>query len=405
MDINTIRADFPILKQKIYGYPLAYLDSAATSQKPDSVINALSQFYQQNNANIHRGVYYLSESATKAYENARHSVQRFINAPHAKECIFVRSTTEAINLVAQCFGHLRVQPGDEIALSAMEHHSNIVPWQMLCEKKGATLKILPMNQRGELELDTLEHILTPKTKLLAITHASNALGTLNPIKKIIDVAHAHQVPVLVDGAQSTPHLKIDVQDLDCDFFTFSGHKTYGPTGIGVLYGKSRWLESMPPYQGGGEMISHVSFAKTTYNDLPYKFEAGTPAIAEVIALGTALEYIESIGWDFIRNHEQQLLAYATEALSSLPFIKLIGTAEEKIGVISFTMEGVHPHDVGSIVDQYGVAIRAGHHCAMPIMDFFNIPATARASFGLYNTLSDIDQLLQALQEVRKIFKL
>jgi cysteine desulfurase/selenocysteine lyase len=407
MDLNTIkkiRADFPILKKTIHGHPLVYLDNAATTQKPQCVLDALDDYYKNSNANIHRGVHHLSTLATKAYEDSRIIVQKFINAKHAKECIFVRSTTEAVNLVANSFGNKYIKADDEILISAMEHHSNIVPWQMLCQSKSAHLKIIPMNERGELKLETLEKLLTPKTKLLAITHASNALGTLNPLAEIIQIAHAHHVPVFVDGAQSAPHLKIDVQALDCDFFAFSSHKTYGPTGIGVLYGKSHLLEAMPPYQGGGEMILQVSFEKSTYNDIPFKFEAGTPAIAEVIALGSALEYLNDLGWDFITNHEKLLLKYATEKLSAFPGLKLIGTAKEKVGVISFTLDGLHPHDIGSIVDQSGVAIRTGHHCAMPIMDFYNIPATARASFGIYNTLEDIDQLIDGLYEVRRIFK-
>lgn len=403
-NIKNVRADFPILKKIIHGHPLAYLDNTATTQKPQCVIDALNQYYTEKNANIHRGVHHLSTVATESYENSRITVQNFINAKHAKECIFVRSATEAINLVASSFGNRFLEKDDEILISALEHHSNIVPWQMICQTKGAHLKVIPMNTQGELKLETLEQLLTKKTKLLAITHASNALGTLNPLAEIIQKAHAQGIPVLVDGAQSAPHLKIDVQALDCDFFTFSGHKIYGPTGVGVLYGKAHLLEAMPPYQGGGEMILQVSFEKSTYNEIPFKFEAGTPAIAEVIALGTALQYLNNLGWDFITGHEKTLLQYATEKLSAVPGLKIIGTAKEKVGVISFTMEGVHPHDIGSIVDQSGVAIRTGHHCAMPIMDFFNIPATARASFGIYNTIDDIDQLITGLQEVRRIFK-
>ncbi|HXH54854.1 MAG TPA: cysteine desulfurase, partial [Gammaproteobacteria bacterium] len=381
-----------------------YLDNAATTQKPQCVLDTLNQYYSEMNANIHRGVHQLSTIATQAFESARTSVQKFINAKQAKECIFVRGATEAINLVAASFGGKFVNSGDEILVSAMEHHSNIVPWQMLCQAKGAHLKVIPMNERGELKLETLEQLLSKKTKLLAITHASNALGTLNPLKEIIQSAHAHHIPVLVDGAQSAPHLKIDVQALDCDFFTFSSHKTYGPTGVGVLYGKAHLLEAMPPYQGGGDMILQVSFEKSTYNEIPFKFEAGTPAIAEAIALGSALEYLERLGWDFITKHEKTLLGDATEKLSSFPGLKIIGTAKEKVGVISFTLDGVHPHDIGSILDQFGIAIRAGHHCAMPIMDFFNVPATARVSFGIYNTLDDIDKLIMGLHEVRRIFK-
>lgn len=404
MNFNLVRKDFPILKQSIHGHPLAYLDNANTTQKPQVVIDALTDYYEHTNANIHRAVHYLSEKATKAYEHARETVQHFINAPAAKNCIFVKSTTEAINLVATSFGQRFVRAGDEILISALEHHSNIVPWQLLCKQTGANLKVIPMNKQGELELNQIEDYFTPKTKLLAISHASNALGTLNPIKKIIKIAHAHEVPVLVDGAQTAPHIPIDVQDLDCDFFVFSSHKIYGPTGIGVLYGKTSWLEEMPPYQGGGNMISTVSFERTTYNELPFKFEAGTPAIAEAIALAAALDYLTTIGWHAIQKHEEMLLNYAIQALDALPDIRLIGTASERISVISFVMDGVHPHDIASIVDQQGVAVRAGHHCSMPIMDYFKVPATVRASIGIYNTTADIDQLLQALTEVRKIFK-
>jgi cysteine desulfurase/selenocysteine lyase len=403
MKIENIRHDFPILQKTFSGYPLTYLDNAATTQKPQIVIDVLSQYYESMNANIHRGVYALSEQATKAYEEARHIVQRFINAPSARECIFLRSTTEAINLVATCFGELFINAGDEILISAMEHHSNIVPWQMLCQRKGAFLKVIPINTTGELDIDTLEQHFSAKTKLLGICHAANAIGTLNPIQTIIQKAHAHQIPVLVDAAQSATHCPIDVQALDCDFLTFSSHKIYGPTGVGVLYGKAKWLEIMPPYQGGGDMISSVSFDKTTYNDIPFKFEAGTPAIASTIAFGSALNYLSAIGWDWIEAHEKQLLDTATDALSSLPFIRPIGTAKNKIGILSFVMEGVHPHDVGSIADQYGVALRTGHHCAMPLMDFYQVPATVRASFGLYNTLEDIDRFIQALHTVHKIF--
>jgi len=401
--LQNIRADFPILQKTIHGHPLVYLDNAATTQKPQCVLDALNQYYSGMNANIHRGVHQLSTTATEAYENARITVQKFINAKQAKECIFVRGATEAINLVAASFGGKFVNSGDEILISAMEHHSNIVPWQLLCQAKGAHLKVIPINERGELKLETIEQLFSKKTKLLAITHASNALGTQNPLAEIIQSAHAHHIPVLVDGAQSAPHLKIDVQALDCDFFTFSSHKTYGPTGVGILYGKTHWLEAMPPYQGGGEMILEVSFEKSTYNEIPFKFEAGTPAIAEVIAFGSALEYLERLGWDFITTHEKTLLRDATEKLSAFPGLKIIGTAKEKVGVISFMLDGVHPHDIGSILDQFGIAIRTGHHCAMPIMDFFNVPATARASFGIYNTIDDIDKLMMGLHEVRRIF--
>lgn len=405
MNIDTIRNHFPILNQLVHQHPLAYLDNAATTQKPQCVIEALSHYYREMNANIHRGVYTLSEKATEAFENARCTVQTFLNAQFAKECIFVKSTTEAINLVARSYGDRFIKENDEVLISAMEHHSNIVPWQMLCQSKGAHLKIIPINTNGELPIDKLEDYFSKKTKLLAITHVSNALGTLNPLRDIIKKAHAHHIPVLVDGAQSAPHLKIDVQELDCDFFTFSGHKIYGPTGIGVLYGKAQWLEAMPPYQGGGEMVLQVSFEKTLYKELPLKFEAGTPPIAEAIGLAEALNYLTAIGWQTIMEYEDSLLNYATKALSSLAGVKIIGNPQHRIGALSFTMEGAHPHDIGTIVDQFGIAIRTGHHCAMPIMDFYGIPATARASFAIYNTITEIDRLVNALQEVKQLFKL
>jgi len=404
MTLKDIHTQFPILNKPIRGKRLAYLDNAATTQKPKSVIDSLTRYYSEINANTHRGVHYLSEQATFQYEQTRQTVKQFINARDTRECVFVRSTTEAINLVADSFGKAYVKEGDEILISLMEHHSNIVPWQMLCQRAKAHLKIIPLNAQGELDLNALPSLLTHRTKLLALSHASNALGTLNPIQEIIHLAHQKDIPVLIDGAQSAPHLKIDVQALDCDFFTFSGHKVYGPTGIGVLYGKSQWLENMPPYQGGGDMILNVTIEKTIYNDIPYKFEAGTPAIAEVIALGTALHYLENIGFPLITQHENHLLTIATQALSEIPGIRLIGPTKDKIGVISFIMEGIHPHDIGTIVDQSGVAIRTGHHCAMPLMDFLGITATARASFGLYNTEEDIEQLVKALYEVKRLFK-
>lgn len=403
-NILQCQQDFPILKQTIHGQRLAYLDNAATTQKPQSVIDALSHYYTHLNANVHRGVHHLSEKATEAFDAARGAVQSFIHAPFAKECIFVRSSTEAINLVARSFGDAFVKPGDDILISALEHHSNIVPWQMLCQRVGARLNVIPINHQGEIQLDTLKTLLTPNTKLLAITHASNALGTLNPIREIIQIAHAHGVPVLVDGAQSAPHLKIDVQELDCDFFVFSSHKLYGPTGVGVLYGKSKWLEIMPPFHGGGDMIKSVTFEKSTYQEIPFKFEAGTPAIAEVIGLKAAIEYLNQIGFEAIHHHEQTLLKYLKEKLKAIPNVQLIGEGTQNIGVVSFVMDGIHPHDIGSIVDQMGVAIRTGHHCAMPIMDFFQVPATARVSLGIYNTEEDIDQLAIALNEVNRVFK-
>lgn len=403
MSLPDLRSDFPILTQRFYDKPLIYLDNAATTQKPQSVIDAIQHYYESQNANIHRGVYALSERATLAFEQARMTVQQFINAADPKECLFVKSTTEAINLIAYSFGERYVQPGDEILISAMEHHANIVPWQMMCERKGAKLIVIPMNKLGELELKNWEKLLTPKTKLLAITHVSNAIGTINPIEKLIKIAHEAKVPVLVDAAQSVPHFQVDVQALDCDFLTFSGHKIYGPTGIGVLWGKTQWLEELPPYQGGGDMIRQVSFSKTTFNDLPYKFEAGTPPIAQAIGLAAALNYLNELGWDNILEHERQLLSHATEALNTLPNCRIIGQASEKVGVISFTLGNIHPHDIGSIVDQYGVALRAGHHCAMPLMEYFGVAATARISFGIYNTIQDIEVLMKALDQVKTIF--
>jgi cysteine desulfurase/selenocysteine lyase len=402
-DVERVRADFPILQRKVHGKPLVYLDNAATSQKPRAVIDAIVRYYEGTNANIHRGVHYLSETATADYEAARQIAQRFINAPHAHEVIFVRGTTEGINLVAQTFGRARVQSGDEVLITAMEHHSNIVPWQILCGEKGAKLRVAPINDQGELLLDEFERLLGPRTKLAAVTHVSNALGTINPLKRMIELAHAHGVPVLVDGAQAVPHMQVDVQALDCDFYTFSGHKVYGPTGIGVLHGKSALLDAMPPYQGGGDMISSVTFEKTSYNKLPYKFEAGTPDIAGVIGLGAALTYVNSLGIANIGTHEHDLLVYATGAVSSMPGVRVIGTAKEKAGVVSFVIEGVHPHDIGTILDQEGIAIRTGHHCSQPLMERFGIPATARASFAAYNTRQEVDALVRGIGKVREVF--
>lgn len=401
---DNIRSHFPILSKRIHGHRLSYLDNAATTQKPQCVLDTLDRYYQETNANIHRGVHHLSEIATLAFEKARQVVQRFIHAPRAEECIFVKGSTEAINLVASSFGERFITSEDEILISALEHHSNIVPWQQLCQRKGARLKVIPMNLEGELILDNLEQYFTPRTKLLAISHISNALGTLNPIKDIIARAHAYEIPVFIDGAQSAPHLNIDVQALDCDFFTFSGHKTYGPTGVGVLYGKTHWLDAMPPYQGGGDMILTVSFERSTYQEIPFKFEAGTPPIAEVLGLASALEYLNAIGWAEIKDHDQLLMRYATEQLATIPGLKIIGRPKHKIGSLSFILEGIHPHDIGSIVNEFGVAIRTGHHCAMPVMDFLGLPGTARASFGIYNTVEDIDQLIKALYEVKRVFK-
>ncbi len=403
IDPMRIRRDFPALFQKVYGKPLVYLDNAATTQKPQSVIDALVGFYTRDCANIHRGVHLLSERATRAYEDTRAKVRHFIHAADEKEIIFVRGATEGINLVAQSFARPRVGAGDEILISAMEHHSNIVPWQILCEETGAHLRIIPMNQRGELLMGEYEKLLGPRTRLVAVAHVSNALGTINPVQRIIELAHVYNIPVLLDGAQAVPHTRVDVTELDCDFYTFSGHKMYGPTGVGILYGKMQHLEAMPPYQGGGDMISSVTFEKTIYNRIPYKFEAGTPNIAAGIALGAAIDYLENIGMDRIAAYEHNLLQYATEALSKLSKVRLIGTAGEKASVLSFVVEGVHPHDVGTILDQEGIAIRTGHHCAQPVMDFFNLPATARASLAFYNTREEIDTLVAGLLKVTEVF--
>ncbi len=402
-DVGRVRKEFPALKQLVHGKPLVYLDNAATTQKPQLVIDAITRFYQEDCSNIHRGVHLLSERATRAYEDVRLAVQQFINAADPAEVIFVRGTTEAINLVAHSYGRTHVQAGDAVLISAMEHHSNIVPWQILCEERGAKLRVVPMNGRGELLLDEYEKLLTPRTKLVAVSHVSNALGTVNPVRQIIAMAHERGIPVLVDGAQAVPHLQVDVQELDCDFYAFSGHKMYGPTGVGVLYGKKRLLEAMPPYQGGGDMISSVTFEKTTFNRPPFKFEAGTPNIAGVVGLGAAVEYLRRIALERVLVHEHYLLAYATERISSLPGVRLIGTAQEKAAVLSFVLEGVHPHDIGTVLDQEGIAVRTGHHCAQPVMQFFGVPATARASFGLYNTEEEVDALISGIYKVQEIF--
>jgi cysteine desulfurase/selenocysteine lyase len=403
LDVERIKRDFPILHQTIHGHKLVYLDNAATSQKPRAVIDALVRYYEHDNANIHRGVHTLSVRATEAHDEARETVRCFIQAADANEIIFVRSATEAINLVAETYGRANVGEGDEVLITAMEHHSNIVPWQMLCEEKRAHLRVAPINDAGELELDAFEKLITPRTRIVAVTHVSNALGTVNPIRKIVHLAHAHDVPVLVDGAQAVPHLPVDVQALGCDFYAFSGHKVYGPTGIGVLYGKEEILAEMPPYQGGGDMISSVTFEKTTYNVVPYKFEAGTPDIAGAIGLGAALEYVGKIGMDRIAAHEHDLLTYATEKVGALAGVRLIGTAAERAGVLSFVMEGVHPHDLGTILDREGIAIRTGHHCAQPVMDRFGIAATARASFAVYNTREDVDALVEGIRKAHEVF--
>jgi cysteine desulfurase/selenocysteine lyase len=402
-DVAALSKDFPALHQSVHGKPLVYLDNAATSQKPQSVIDAVARFYEEDCSNIHRGVHLLSQRATEAYEEVRLKAQHFIHAASPAEIIFVRGATEGINLVAQTYGRKHVQAGDTVLVSAMEHHSNIVPWQMLCEEKGAHLRVIPMNDRGELLLDEYKKLLTSDTKLVAIAHVSNALGTINPIRQMIRTAHQHGIPVLVDGAQAVPHLQVDVQDLDCDFYAFSAHKMYGPTGIGILYGKKHMLEAMPPYQGGGDMISSVTFEKTTYNDLPHKFEAGTPNIAGVIGLGAAIDYLALVGLDHIAAHEHDLLKYATEQFARLPGVRIIGTAKEKAAVLSFVLDDIHPHDIGTILDQEGVAVRTGHHCAQPVMQFFSIPATTRASFALYNTEAEIDALTRGIKKVQEMF--
>jgi len=400
---DRLRQDFPVLSQLIHGRPLVYLDNAATSQKPNAVIESLDHYYRHDNANVHRGVYTLSERATEAYEAARDKVQVFLNAAQREEVIFVRGTTEAINLVAQSFARPRLKPGDEILISAMEHHSNIVPWQMVCEQTGAQLKVVPINDNAEIVLADYRQLLNKNTQLVAITHISNALGSINPVQEMIAAAHEQSIPVLLDGAQAAPHLAVDVQALDCDFYALSSHKIYGPTGIGVLYGKRSWLDAMEPYQGGGDMISSVTFEKTHYNVLPYKFEAGTPHIAGVVGFGTALDYVSDIGLDNIAEREQQLLKYATQVLLPLQGLRIIGTAKLKASIISFVLESAHPHDISTILDQQGVAIRAGHHCAMPVMERFKVPATARASLAFYNNEDDIDRLAEGIKEVNRIF--
>ena len=398
-DVQKIRADFPILTQKVNGKPLVYFDNGATSQKPKVVIDAISEYYQEINANIHRGVHTLSQLATDAYENSRTTIKRHLNARHAHEVLFTSGTTHGINLVANGFAAL-LKAGDEVLVSALEHHSNIVPWQMLCEKTGATLKVIPMNEAGELIMAEFDRLLSEKTKIVTVNHISNALGTINPIKYMIDKAHEFGAAILIDGAQAVPHLKPDVQALDCDFYAFSGHKMCGPTGTGILYGKEEWLNKLPPYQGGGEMIKEVTFEKTTYAELPHKFEAGTPHIAGGIALGTAIAYLNGIGFENIQQQEKELLAYATQQLLEIEGLKIFGTAKEKTSVISFNIEGIHPYDIGSIVDKLGIAVRTGHHCTQPIMNFFNIPGTVRASFAFYNTKEEIDVLVAAVKRAQ-----
>jgi cysteine desulfurase/selenocysteine lyase len=403
LDVETVRADFPILAQTVRGKPLAYLDNAATTQKPLAVIEAERRYYLEYNSNIHRGVHLLSQKATDAYEAAREKVRRFLNARHAEEIVFVRGTTEAINLVAQSWGRSQLKPGDEIVLSLLEHHSNIVPWQLLGQQTGTVLKVAPINDAGELMFEEFLRLLGPRTRLVAVAHVSNALGTVNPARAIVEAAHERGVPVLLDGAQAAAHGPVDVQALDCDFYALSGHKLYAPTGIGVLYGKRELLEAMPPWQGGGDMIRTVSFDKTEYNVLPHKFEAGTPNIAGTIGLGAALDYVAGIGLEAIAAHEAELLRHATEEARRIPGMRLVGTARDKAAILSFVLEGIHPHDVGTILDSEGVAIRAGHHCAMPVMTRFGIPGTARASFAVYNTHAEVDALMAAIRKAQKFF--
>ena len=403
VEAATIRQDFPILRQRVHGKPLVYLDNAATTQKPQAVIDRISRYYAEENANIHRGVHALSDRATEAHEAARETVRGFLNAAYSREIIFVRGATEAINLVAQTYGRAHVGPGDEVVLSEMEHHSNIVPWQILCEEKGARLRIVPMTDAGELRLDEYERLLSDRTRLVSVTHVSNALGTITPVAEMIHLAHARGIAVLLDGAQAVAHMPVDVRRLDCDFYVFSGHKVLGPTGIGALYGKRKLLEAMPPYQGGGDMIAYVSFEKTTYNELPYKFEAGTPNIADAIGLGAAVDYAQTVGLDNIAAYETELLDYATEQVSAIDGVRLVGTAKHKASVLSFLIGDVHAHDAGTILDREGVAVRAGHHCAQPVMDFFCVPATTRASFAFYNTREEIDALCRGIVKVTELF--
>lgn len=397
-DIDSIRGDFPILKTKVNGHPLVYLDNGATTQKPQSVIDAITAYYTQMNSNVHRGVHHLSQLATDAYEVTRRKLAKFVNAAHDYEVILTNGTTHSINLVATCYGKRFVNEGDEIVITAMEHHSNIVPWQMLCEERGAKLRVIPINDQGELDMDAYRSMINEKVRMVSITYVSNTLGTLNPVREIIKLAHDFDIPVLIDGAQAIQHLQVDVQALDVDFFAFSGHKMYGPTGVGVLYGKEKWLDQLPPYQGGGDMIKEVKFEKTIYNDLPFKFEAGTPNIEAGICLAAAIDYINTVGMNQIALYETELLKYATKALSEIEEIRFIGTAKEKCSVISFLVNGAHPYDVGVILDKLGVAVRTGHHCTQPLMDRFGIPGTVRASIAMYNTKEDIDRLVAAVQK-------
>ncbi len=402
MAVAGCRHHFPLLRQWVNGKPLVYLDNAATSQKPQVVIDAMMRYYQEENSNIHRGVHALSERATQLYEDARVTVQNFIHAADPREIIYVRGTTEAINLVAYSYGRPNVGPGDEVLISALEHHSNIVPWQILCQEKGARLRGIPINDAGEILLDEFERLLTPRTKILALTHVSNALGTINPVRDMVATAHSHGIPVLLDGAQAVPHMRVDVQDLDCDFYAFSSHKMFGPTGVGILYGKANLLEAMPPYQGGGDMIKSVTFEKTVYNDLPHKFEAGTPNIAGGIGLGAAIEYISKLDMNAVAAVEHEVLEYATAELQAIPRLRIVGTARNKAAVISFVIDGIHPHDIGTVLDSEGIAIRTGHHCAQPVMQRFGLPATARASFAFYNTKEEVDALVRGIHKVIEV---
>ncbi|OIR22562.1 MAG: cysteine sulfinate desulfinase [Marine Group III euryarchaeote CG-Epi2] len=403
MSFKNIKKDFPILEQKVNGKNLVYLDSAATTQKPKEVINSLNNYYKETNSNIHRGVHTLSQKATEKYEKAREMIANFIDATSSKEIIFVRGATEAVNLVASSYVKPLLMENDEIIISQMEHHANIVPWQMVCEEKKAKLKIIPIDENGELIINKFNELINKKTKFISLNHVSNSLGTINPIKKIIHIAHQKNIKIMIDGAQAVQHLEISMKDIDADFYCFSGHKMYAPTGIGILYGKKELLEQMPPYQGGGDMIKSVTFEKTTYNDIPNRFEAGTPNISGAIALGKAIEYINKIGISNINKHEEDLLNYATSKLKKINKVKIIGEAKEKAAVISFIIEGIHPHDIGTIMDSHGIAIRAGHHCTQPIMDFYNVPATARASFAIYNTKEDVDELVKAIEKCIKVF--
>ena len=402
-DAERVRADFPILQQLVNGKPLVYLDNGATSQKPQAVIDELVRYYSTENANVHRGVHTLSQYASEDYEGARAKVKRLLNAADDHEIIFTRGTTDSINMVAQSYGRQNIGPGDEIIVSNMEHHSNIVPWQMLCEEKGSVLRVVPIDDAGELLMDEYERMLSPRTKLVSITQVSNALGTILPVEQIIGIAHAQGVPVMLDGAQAVPHMAVDVRKLDCDFYAFSGHKIFGPTGIGILYGKAELLDAMPPVQGGGEMIKSVTFEKSIYNDLPYKFEAGTPNIAGAIGLGAAVDYVQSVGYEAFGAYEEELLEYGTKALESIGGLRIIGTSPRKAGILSFVIDNIHPHDIGTILDAEGVAVRTGHHCAQPVMQRFQIPATARASLAMYNTKEDIDALVKAIDRVIEVF--